>query len=142
MKIALVQRGPANVGKSSTIIRFFSLLRERFPGATCSHESGTKKEFRVVVTIKGAMIGIESLGDPSNHRQDESLQLFTRLGCLAIICASRTRGGTITAVRGLERHGYEIQWRDRRGDGTRKEQANTAEAKWMVDMVKPLLQPP
>jgi hypothetical protein len=140
MKIAIVQSGPSNAGKTSAIRECYEMLRKAYPDAIISHEAGRGKDFRVVLTIGKTRIGIESLGDPSNHRQDESLLLFVELRCVAIICASRTRGATYDRVRMLSDDGYEVIWRHRPRDlHSISTQENRREAKWMFTKVKTLI---
>ena len=58
--------------------------------------------------IKGVFIGIESQGDPGN-RLEESLQKFRNAKCRIIVCATRNRGATVSAVESLAPE-YNIIW--------------------------------
>jgi hypothetical protein len=116
------------------------MLLKAYPDADLSHEAGGEKDFRAVLTIGKTRIGIETLGDPSNHRQDKSLQLFVELRCVAIICASRTRGATYERVDTLSDDGYEVIWRHRpRDPHSISTEENRREAKWMLTKVITLI---
>ena len=89
-----------------------------------------KKDIRVVLTINGIKIGIESQGDPGG-RLIESLDLFVKLKCQLIICATRTRGKKVTAVKDLEKSGYKIiQYKQQEEPNeSKQEDANIQKAK-------------
>jgi hypothetical protein len=110
VKKAIALKGRRSIGKSQTIRTVDELLRGKYPGATVEQERRTKAELRVVLSIDGVKIGIESHGDPNSRLIKESLDLFVRLGCEIIICATRTKGETVTAV--IELPGYEVVWLD------------------------------
>jgi len=115
MKIAIAQSSPENVGKTTTISAIYKILLEMFPEAGAEYLLDPGQDIRAVVTIRGIRIGIESQGDPWKMaaRLEPSLALFVSLECEAIICATRTFGGTVDVVRGLENHGYAFTWRNR-----------------------------
>lgn len=87
------------------------MLRAKHPGAGVEHEHTTRAELRVVLSINGMRIGIETTGE-NTKRIQQSLDLFVSLGCEVIICATRTSGKTVKAVETLP--GYEIVWLERR----------------------------
>jgi hypothetical protein len=107
MKKVIALRGRSNVGKSSTIKQAYELLLAKYPRAEKEHEI-FRVDIRVVLTINGVKVGIESQGDPGS-RLVESLRLFVKLGCKIIVCATRTKGKTVDAVNKLEPN-YEIFW--------------------------------
>ena len=57
----------------------------------------TRIELRIVIIIDGKRIGIESRGDKRTI-VEESLETFAEVKCEVILCATRSRGGTCTAV--------------------------------------------
>jgi hypothetical protein len=61
----------------------------------------------VILTIDGVKIGIASKGDPRTGLARRLNRLRDR-DCSVIICATRTRGATVTAVTALQRDGYTI----------------------------------
>jgi hypothetical protein len=120
LKKACVLKGIRNVGKTRTIRTAAELLRTKYPEAIVEHEHRTRVELRVVLNINGLKIGIESHGDPNSRLIKESLDFFVRIGCDVIICATRTSGMTVDAVKALT--GYEIVWLEQRPQSTRIEQ--------------------
>jgi hypothetical protein len=104
---AIALRGKGRIGKSQTIRTVDELLRNRYSSAIVEHEYRTRVELRAVLNINGVKIGIESTGE-NIKRINESFDLFLRLGCEVIICATRTTGNTVTAVNSLP--GYEVVW--------------------------------
>lgn len=99
--------GVADVGKSTTIKLAYDLLKAKYKMATVD-ELFVGADIKIVLTIDGTKIGIESQGDPSG-RLKESLSLFVKMGCQVIICATRSRGQTVQAVEKLA-SAYEILW--------------------------------
>ncbi len=83
------------------------MLKSRHKGAKIIY-SKFRRDFTVILLIKGRKVGIESQGDP-NSRLGGSLQLFVKEKCNVIICATRTRGQTVDAVNTLKKQ-YEIVW--------------------------------
>jgi|SRR5689334_23654156 len=90
------------MGKSQTIRTVAELLTTNHPDATIEHNHTTKADTRVVLTINGWKIGIES------RLVNDSLDLFVNAGCDVIVCATRTYGATVDAVTALR--GFDIHW--------------------------------
>lgn len=104
--------GRAEIGKTSTIREIYNLLIEKF-GKKIIVETETnifshKGDIRVTVKINGKLIGIESQGDPDS-RLKASLDIFVKVNCDIILCATRTRGTTVDFVKQLEQE-YNINW--------------------------------
>lgn len=137
MKIAIAQSGPENAGKTTTIRIMYDLLMDRYPEAVVEFLLDRNDDIRAVVTIGGIKVGIESQGDPwkKTARLDPSLALFVRLKCEVIICATRTRGGTVDAFSNLKVHGFAITLRSR-GRDTNEKKCNRAEAGWMLEQIE------
>jgi len=100
----------------------------------------TSGDFRVVVQINGKIVAIESKGDPHT-------QLFERLEDLAkkfkadiILCTTRTRGDTITAVETIERdHGYEAIWTSTyQVSSVRQSAANDLKGQHIINLLQSL----
>ena len=108
-KIVTSLWGKGNVGKSQTIKKAYDALRSKYRDAKeeCKLESNV--DIMVVLTIGAFKVGIESRGDPPGNRLKKSLQLFLQLDCAVIVCATRTRGRTVEAVKELQPK-YEILW--------------------------------
>ena len=96
-------------------------------------------DIKIVITINGTKIGIESQGDPGG-RLEESLSLFVKLGCQVIICATRTRGQTVKAVEKLEPK-YEVLWleQDRKSTESEQQASNLVMAKRIVKEVDKII---
>ena len=125
MKKVFALKGRPNVGKSQTIRTVDELLRSKYPDAGVDHEHRTKAELRVVLSIDGVKIGVESTG--------ENLDLLVSLGCEIIICATKTTGKTVNAVNALP--GYEVVWLEQRAQSAPFEQvlSNLAMARHIVE---------
>lgn len=115
MKKLIALYGIANAGKSATIRLVYDKLAKLYPDHKFHKDVeayipavNEKGDIRVVIIINGKTIGIESQGDP-NSRLFESLPLFVKCNCDIIICATRTRGGTVEAVEQLY-DTYNIEW--------------------------------
>ena len=96
------------MGKSQTIRTVVEMLTANHPDATIEHNHTTKADIRVVLTINGWKIGIESQGEPLGRLVNGSLDLFVNVGCDVIVCATRTYGANVNAVNSLQ--GYDIHW--------------------------------
>lgn len=107
-KKVIVLWGKADTGKSGTILKIYKLLKSKYKDAT-SESKIVGEDVRVILTINGIKVGIESQGDPGG-RLLKSLKSFVKVNCRVIICATRTRGQTVDAVNNLKQHGYEIIW--------------------------------
>ena len=125
MKKVFALKGRRNLGKSQTIRTVEELLRAKYPGAKVEHEYRTRTELRVVLSINGVKIGVESTG--------ENLDLLVSLGCEIIICATKTTGKTVNAVNALP--GYEVVWLEQRAQSAPFEQvlSNLAMARHIVE---------
>lgn len=141
MKKAIALRGIQKIGKSQTIRTVDELLRNKNPSARVEHEYRTKVELRVVLTINGVKIGIESTGE-NIRRIKESFDLFLSLGCEVIICATRTTGNAVMAVNALP--GYEVVWCEQRAQSDPIEQvfSNLAMARHIVEETEKVLASP
>lgn len=130
--------GAADVGKSATIKKTYDLLKAKFKTATID-DIFVGVDIKVVITINGTKIGIESQGDPGG-RLERSLSSFVKIGCQVIICATRTRGQTVKAVEKLEPK-YEVLWLEQASKFTEPDQkvSNLAMAKRIVKEVDNIL---
>ncbi len=113
-KYAFALYGKANVGKSNTLKKLFVLLTEAYPNAPVEYIHGSQInitviiDITVIIEIDGIRVGIESQGDPSS-RLPESIERFKKDKCSIIICATRTRGGTVTTVEKLQPE-FTLDW--------------------------------
>lgn len=132
--IVFVLKGVANVGKSQTIKKAYELIIEKYPNTETEEVSNYPNiEIRAIITINDIKIGIESQGDP-NGRLINSLSLFTKKKCQIIICATRTRGATVNAVKNLQ-PGYTIVWINRERGIVDKEMQTKSNENMAVSLV-------
>jgi hypothetical protein len=138
MKTIIALKGPSNTGKSATLVKVYEYLKARYPNAPIQHEL-TNHDIRALMEIKGQALGIESQGDPGG-RLFESLRLFVREKCVIIVCATRTRGGTVQAVEQLASQ-FAIKWIDkpRELNATQHERTNNAFALDIMKQIELLL---
>ena len=135
MKKVLALRGIRNTGKSQTIRTVDELLREKLQTAIVGHEYRTRVELRVVLSINGMRIGIETTGE-NIEKMRESLDRFVSLGCDVIICGTRTKGNTVTLVETLP--GYDVVWLEQRAQSDPIERifCNLAMARQLVEEIE------
>jgi ABC-type multidrug transport system ATPase subunit len=109
MKSILALVGRSKVGKSTTIKSFYELILSKYPDAKVVGELNvTKVEVRVILSIHGKLVGIESRGD-ARKCVEYALDIFGKAKCDVIVCAKRTSGGTCDAVREFSAsQGYKI----------------------------------
>ena len=131
MKKLIAVRGVAERGKSSSIKMVYQMLKTAYPRAEI-RELFVGVDITVVITVNGVKVGIESQGDP-NSRLKESLNLFVKIGCEVIICATRTRGMTVNWVE-EKQPPYDIIWKAQKAAATIDSQdvANSQMAKEIV----------
>ena len=67
MKKIIALRGVKDVGKSSTLRKTYELLKKKYPNCQCVEHHIDRVDIKVVITINGVKIGIESQGDPNSR---------------------------------------------------------------------------
>lgn len=140
LKTLLALKGKRNIGKSQTIRTVVEMLTANHPDASVEHNHTTRVDVRVVLTINGWKIGIESQGNPSGRLVNGSLDLFVNAGCDVIVCATRTSGATVDAVSALP--GFAIDWIEQPDKSKPTEQIlrSIAMARQIVEKVEALIQ--
>ncbi|PWJ34778.1 hypothetical protein [Fibrobacter succinogenes] len=109
MKKIVALKGSENKGKSETLRIVIQKIREKYSSALYTpFEQDDKDEKCVFENLNGMKIGIETQGDPG-YRLPKSLQDFAQMLCNVIICACRTKGSTVDAIK-LYRNDYEIAY--------------------------------
>ncbi|HKY28772.1 MAG TPA: hypothetical protein VJM12_12605 [Pyrinomonadaceae bacterium] len=139
MRIVFALRGKSKLGKSPTIRTVVEMLTEKCPDASIEHNHTTKRDVRLVLTINNLKIGVESQGGPNLK---ESLDLFVRIGCDVIICATKTSGATVDAVNALQ--GFDVHWLEQREQSKPHEQVlrSLIMAREIVERVEELIGSP
>jgi len=89
-------------GKTKTLRELANLLLETYPDYKTIYPNPikipSKYDFRLVVEIKGIIIGIESQGDPNTQLEKRLDELAKTYKCDLIFCTTRTKGKTVKAV--------------------------------------------
>jgi hypothetical protein len=105
----------ADMGKTETLRAFANLLLNTFPQfdpirpvPAFVPPSG---DFLLVVRINGVVVGITSQGDPGTDLENRLINLADNRECDIILCSTRTRGETVTAVdRVANTRDYQTIW--------------------------------
>ncbi|MFY7814018.1 MAG: hypothetical protein ACOVRK_02390 [Chryseobacterium taeanense] len=97
-------------------------------------------DFRLVITINGNVIAIESQGDPKTGLQSRLHDLIRLYAPDMVICTCRTRGETVHAVESLIPWGYEIIWSSTYQLSGRFQQmvANTLKGRHLLELLQTL----
>jgi hypothetical protein len=142
LKNVIALMGTSKRGKSQTIRTVVEMLTAKYPEAKIEHNHTTKAEIRIVLTVNGLKIGIESQGDPSGRLIRESLDLFVKIGCDLIICATRTSGATKNRVDALHSQGFDVHWLEQQPQSQPYEQIlrSLAMAREIVEKFEVLLE--
>jgi hypothetical protein len=133
----------SNKGKSETLREFALLLLSRYPRYKAIEPVPalvpSKYDFRLIVKIKGKVIGIESQGDPGTGLKERLEDLaYKKFKCDIILCTTRTKGYTIEAVDNLWRtKGFDVIWTStyQIGDTSLHRRVNRLKAKHILELI-------
>ena len=99
------------MGKTTTIRLVYDRLRRE--GRTIDPGRRSRKEVKAaIVEIDGVKVGFASPGDIAEILE-ENLEPLIAAGCVVIVCATHTRGGTVETVRRLASEAdpaYKLVW--------------------------------
>lgn len=139
-KTVIALSGFEKTGKTSTIKKFYELLKLKYPEIKEIHSHIGGGDIQKILELNGVKIGIESQGDPDS-RIFESLKMFSeKEKCDIIVCAIRTKGGTLNAVNKLVTLGYEImRFSNLFSDEKDKDVMNTESAKILLHIFEKVL---
>lgn len=141
MKTILAIKNTASTGKSETLRELAQLLMNTYPIHQVKllkpDPIGGTGDFSFVAVMNGKMIAIESKGDPSTNlkKRLNELEKFTPD---IIICATRTTGETVTAVKGMEKKGYQPIWSSTYEVADNFNLVNKTKAKHVLDLLQKL----
>lgn len=143
-KKVIALKGISNRGKTWTVKKAYELLISKYKDATIDKypEPILRKDIRVVLTIKGVKIGIESQGDPNGRlvKEPNSLSVFVDVGCRVIICATRTKWATFDAVNALSQKNYDVIWFEQEEkEPAEREQSNLMMANKLVSEAEEII---
>lgn len=106
MKTIICLRGGAGIGKTSSIRAVWNRINIR--NHPPLHQSSD--DICAIVPFCNSTIGVVSQGDPYSE-QDKWLKELMALDCEIIVCASRTKGSTVSAVQKVAQSGeYATIW--------------------------------
>jgi hypothetical protein len=135
----------ADKGKTETLRELAKLFLTTYPDYRSILPIPTivpdSEDFRLVIEINGKIIGIESQGDPTTNLENRLIELADTFNCEIIICSSRTRGDTISAVDNLwETRGFQTIWTStyQIADKTLHKFVNELKAKHILDLLQGL----
>jgi hypothetical protein len=105
-RTVIALRGKSNSGKSSTIRLAYQRLSQE---GMRVRPASTRMEIRgAILELNGVKVGFVSLGDLAEILEGYFGFLMSE-GCVVIVCATRSYGGTVEFVQGLESD-YNIVW--------------------------------
>jgi hypothetical protein len=108
-KIIICISQVGNQGKTETIRELAKILTA-IPNSNVSVPLPPTGDFGLEITANGKCCGLESKGDP-NSGLYARLEPYAQKPCDIIVCASRTRDGTVTDVENIAtQYHYEIIW--------------------------------
>lgn len=133
------------MGKTATIRAFANLLTTTF----FDFESilpdpvliPNDRDFILIVRINGVVIGITSQGDPGTGLENRLINLADNHRCDIILCSTRTRGETVTAVdRVANTRNYQTIWTSTYQIAGEANQliANDLKARHLLDLIQTL----
>jgi len=133
----------AAMGKTDTVreiaqnlMRIYPHYKAIFPNPTIVP---SKYDFRLVIEIKGKIIGFESQGDPKTNLQKRLEELVTKYNCDIIYCTTRTRGETVRAVERVANiFGYDQIWTSTYQTTTNHSLVNNLKAMHIIDLTQKL----
>jgi len=145
MKTILAIWNSADKGKTDTLREFANLLLSTYPSYKLIYPIPLSippvYDFRLVVEVKGVIVGIESQGDPNTHLENRLFDLESKFNCDIILCTTRTRGDTVAAVDNLaSKRGFEVIWTStyQIDDPTKHSIVNKLKAEHILELFKGL----
>ncbi len=133
--------GIGDSGKTTTISLVYNLFRQQgatviYGGDTTRHREKGAREIRgAVLQIDGVLVGFATPGD----RPDILLPLLEALierGCIIIVCATHTRGGTVEVVRELGQQGFQVEWIEKACQQVDHDDGNRKKANEIIEKVR------
>ncbi len=142
MKTILTISHSAGKGKSSTIKEFARSIVAGFPNHTIIFSETSPfnpiSDFRLIIEINGKIIAVESKGDPSSGLRNRlnEIQIFKPD---VIICASRTRGSTVSDIDSFaSENSYQQVWTSTYQVDKNHDQVNKLKAKHTLELLQTL----
>lgn len=100
-KLLIIDKGVKKTGKSTAVKEVIRMLIDVYklhPEPIYETDNFEKTDVACVFILNGVKIGIESCGDPG-PRLPKTLKIFREKECDIILCASRTKGEIMNAIK-------------------------------------------
>lgn len=137
MSVILALRGRGNSGKTTTIeILHEIMIRNGYIQVPDRYRA--RVDFIDILSKKGKLIGITSSGD-TFVRVSQRLEELTGENCNIIICACRTRGGSLDALVQYEDQEIRLIPKTIIRQRSRHETTNVADALRLLTMIEELI---
>jgi hypothetical protein len=142
MKTILTIWHTAGKGKSSTLRELAELLIAINPtGIILCDPSpiNPKGDFRLIIKLNGKVIAVESKGDPNSGLKERLDEIYTDCEPDIIICASRTRGKTVTHIDSFAtKNNYQQIWTSTYHMDNYHDLINKLKAKHIIELLQTL----
>ena len=132
----------ADKGKTETLRELAKLILQTYPQHTILNSVPPAipmkgaGDFRVVVSINGRVVAVESQGDPKTNLLGRLQDLVNNFNADVIFCSTRTKGDTVVAVDNLAtQNGFETIWTSTYQTDTHQKTANRLKAEHILDLV-------
>lgn len=132
----------SNKGKTRTIREVANYLLQNYTDTEIIYSPPNgipdQGDFRIVLRVKGKIIGIETQGDPGTGLEKRLSDLADIFNCDIIICSSRTRGETVMAIENVANtRDYQTIWTStyQIGNNILHEQVNKLKAKQITELL-------
>lgn len=133
--------GIGDSGKTTTISLAYHHFRQQgaiviFSGNPTRQRSKGRREIKgTVLEIDGILVGFASPGDRPEILKSLLDDLVKR-GCIVIVCATHTKGGTVEVVREFEREGFNVEWIAKARQQENHDDANRKKANEIIQKVR------
>lgn len=133
--------GIGDSGKTTTISLVYHHFRQQgatviYRGDPTRHRQKAVREIKgAVLEIDGVLVGFATPGDRPDILQPLLDTLIER-GCIIIVCATHTRGGTVEVVRELERQGFRVEWIKKACQQADHDDGNRKKANEIIEKVR------
>jgi hypothetical protein len=141
LRTILALRGIADSGKSTTISLVYNHFRQQGAKVIYGGERARRRERGpmevkgAVLEIDGVLVGFASPGDRPDILQP-LLEALIKRGCIVIVCATHTRGGTVEVVQELGRQGFQVEWIEKGRQQADHDGGNRKKANEIIEKVR------
>lgn len=129
-------------GKTSTLREVANLLISINPSGVIFSNSSPiipNGDFRLIIKINGKKIAIESKGDPNSGLKERLDEILKDYSPDIILCASRTRGKTVTHIDNFaSKNGYQQIWTSTYHIDNNHDIVNKLKAKHLIELLQTL----